>query len=296
MSLKSCIECNSKISESCRVCPVCGFDIDNFVDEELASSMAIVIGFLIVYFVICVLGLYFNIFKVEHSFFTTQIFGIKYANWFFIPLMFLFGSFVNAKARIWGGWLNAFALTWIVYTIANNLVPAAISQKPLDISNEKLTWSTISTIDEMSGVTTYHAFSPKIFPTSQLKFPYKDVFSYMGVSCQKGSFQVYLVFNKTNLSGRATYKNGNRFINTKVKFDENISDENFVLIKGREDSLYFSNQDGDFISPVEILQRLISSSYMLLQLNWHGNGDVYFRYDLNSPREILDTLNACEKI
>ena len=122
----------------------------------------------------------------------------------------------------------------------------------------------------------------------------------MGLSCQPSNgFQVYFVFNKTQIPKKRV-KNGNWYIDARVKFDDNIDTYPLLLVEGKSDSLYFTSDSlpvlyGRKEIDGKLLGRLLDSQSILLELEYHDNGYAYFQYDLNGRDEIEKTLYDLSK-
>ena len=298
MALIQCKECGSEVSHKAIICPNCGFDFSEETEIALARIMAVVLIFPIFgYLVICLSGIYFGFFDYSNAFFSHLIGTLE--SWLFWPLCLLFGAIGWSRHPLWGGWLNAFAFCWLVWLAAGWIIPEDTGkEESMKAAINNYGWSTSSTTDVMTEVKSYHAISNQTVPIEPLGFPYSDVKTYMGLSCQPSNgFQVYFVFNKTNIPNKRV-KNGNWYIDARVKFDDNIDTYPLLLVEEAEDSLYFTNSSLPVLdiqkkTDRSILGRLLDSQSILLELEYHNNGYVYFQYDLNGRDEIIKTLDDC---
>lgn len=294
MALIECEECGSAVSHKAIVCPNCGYGVSEQFDWAVSDQLALtVIAPIFGYFVICLSGIYFGFFDYSNSFF--QWGGSN--TWLWIPLGFMFMSM--GQSRVGGGWLPAFGACWLIYIAADWIIPEDSGKKePLSAAVNTSGWSTSYTSDVMTGVKTYHAISNQTVALEPLKSGYSDVKTRMGFSCQPSNgFQIYFVFNLVNIP-RTRYENGGRYIDARVKFDDNIETYPLLIIEAAEDSLYFTSDLSPTLyleneSSRTLLSKLYTSKSALLRLEYHNNGYVHFRYDLNGRGEIAQTVADC---
>ena len=142
--------------------------------------------------------------------------------------------------------------------------------------------------DEMTGEISAFAISPRVRPTKAMSFPYHDIESWIGVGCDSESQWVFFGFSDSpNLTGTETM-DGFNHITTRVKWDDEVKKTILVQVWGSE-SIHFRSSRAD-----RAVNNLISSSSVLLELDWYGNQSVYFRYPLNgSASAITTTLRKC---
>lgn len=76
----------------------------------------------------------------------------------------------------------------------------------------------------MAGKKSFYASSPSVGATKTMLFPYSTVSSWIGVGCDGKNTWVYFGFSDSpNLNNTVT-KSGYHLINTKVRWDQTISD------------------------------------------------------------------------
>lgn len=298
VALIQCEECGSEVSTKAIKCPNCGFNRQDNIDRAMFNILVWFTIFPIFgYFVICLSGIYFGFFDYSNAFFSHEFSFFK--SWLYWPLGFLFVGIGENRHSVLGGYLNAFAVCFLLWIAVDWIIPDNTGkEESFKASVNNSGWSTSSTTDVMTEVKSYHAISNQTGPIENLKFPYGDVKSYISFSCQPSNgFQIYFVFNKTNIPGMR-YKNGDKYIDAKVKFDNNIQTYPLLFVEGINDSLYFTNDSDPVLNLFYSLDRtlavrLLESKSMLLELEYHNNGYVHFRYDLNGSDAIKKTLLDC---
>ena len=299
MALIQCDECGSDLSTNAKTCPNCGFDQAEKHDAAVDGAMLrITIAPVLVYLVICLFGINFGFFDYSNAFFSHSFAG-GLKSWLWGPIVFLFSGVGWNRHPVLGGWLNAVGICTVLWWTVDSIIPEDTGkEESMKASVNNSGWSTSATTDAMTEVKSYHAISNQTVSLEPLGFPYKDVKTYMGFSCQPSNgFQVYFVFNKTNIPKKRV-KNGDWYIDARVKFDDNIDTYPLLLVKGKSNSLYFTNDSLpvlDVLKEIDskLLGRLLDSQSILLELEYHDNGYVNFQYDLNGRDEIEKTLYDC---
>ncbi|WDP90883.1 MAG: hypothetical protein HUN04_14750 [Desulfobacter sp.] len=143
-------------------------------------------------------------------------------------------------------------------------------------------WKTSVSVDEMTGKTSAYAFSPSVGPTKSMNWPYHTVKAWLGVGCDGKSEWVYIGFSEApNLSIRGT-EEGYYVFGTRVKWDSII--ENETLTQGWGENFIHFEGDRFAISKIE------SGNSVLVELPWHGNGKVYFKFPLNGSSAALKSM------
>lgn len=147
-------------------------------------------------------------------------------------------------------------------------------------------WTTSETTDEMEGTTSYFAISPDVKPTRQMSFPYGNITSNLVIACKEASTYAYFYFSDSpNLTDDET-EDGYNLVRTRLKVDEVIENISLTQTWGAN-SLFLLNDE-------LYIQKAKEASELLLELNWYGNGKVYFRYDLSgSAKKISEVENSC---
>jgi len=164
-------------------------------------------------------------------------------------------------------------------------------------------WTVSMNKDEMTGKLSAYAMSSEVSPTRQMGFPYSDVKAYIVVGCKMSTIPsiyigeedpssrsewVYVYFTTSpNLLYTKTEDGYNR-INIRVKWDDGIiEDENLVQEWG---SKYLHFRDGEYV-----IHNICASNTLLLGLEWHGQGSVYFRFDLSGSSKAINEARGLIK-
>lgn len=150
----------------------------------------------------------------------------------------------------------------------------------------KPTWISTTSKDEMTGKLSAFARSPYTEPTKRMGFPYGDVRSWIAVGCDATSEWVYFGFNNApNLSNTET-KDKYNLIKTRISWDDNVENISLTQDWGAK-FIHFR----DYVAAVSKVE---ASGSTLLELQWHGEQSVYFKYDLNgSSKAIAEIRSKC---
>lgn len=146
-------------------------------------------------------------------------------------------------------------------------------------------WSNTESKDEMTGDHSCYAMSAMVGPTEPMDFPYKDVKAWMGVGSDGEWEWIFLGFSEApNLTDDVTEDGFNR-IDTRIKWDDTVETVTLTQQWGAK-FLRFRNVKG-------LLPKIEASSSVLLELNWYGQGRVYFRFSLSGSTAAIDKMRGC---
>jgi len=196
-------------------------------------------------------------------------------------------------------WLVLLFIILVVYvgskttssTSSSNDSPALSSSQKSESNKApppKPAWSISTSKDEMTGEFIAFAYSPTVFPTKIMSFPYKDVTSWMGVGCNSKREWVYFGFSTAPNLMKAETKNGYNLINTRVKWNSQV--ENVTLTQNWGDKfIHFRNDNA-------VISKISASTTALLELHWYGQKTTFFEYSLNGSSKAIDEIRAkCAK-
>ncbi len=161
--------------------------------------------------------------------------------------------------------------------------PTPVYQKP--------GWRTSESRDKMTGEFEAYAISPTIYPTEKMDFPYTGVNSWLGVGCTEKNIWVYFGFNEQpNIVGDET-KDGYNEIRTRIKWGKELEYVTLTQTWGAKVlHFYYHNSFND----TPVVNKILSSDKILLELKWHGEGATYFEYPLDGAKKaITEIRNKC---
>lgn len=149
-------------------------------------------------------------------------------------------------------------------------------------------WSTSVSKDEMTGKKSAYATSSTVTSTTPMDFPYKGTTAHLGIGCDEGSEWVYVGFSQSpNLQNTET-KDGYNLIKTRVKWDDKVEETRLSQDWGAK-FIHFRKSK-------KIISKIDNSNELLFELNWHGEGKVYFKWPLKGSSEALKKIRAaCSK-
>jgi hypothetical protein len=186
-----------------------------------------------------------------------------------------------------------FGLIFVLYLIGSldtestdNNTNYSSPYKKSTTTKPKSDWSAWSSKDEMSGNIAGYASSKKFPSSNTMDFPYSNTKAFLGVGFSSNSEWAYVGFtNAPNLTGSNT-KSDYDEIRTRIKFDNQLEYITLTQDWGSK-FLHFEN-DKDIIS------RLKKANTILLELKWHGEGSVYFKFSLKGYKSTKQSNGFCE--
>jgi len=156
------------------------------------------------------------------------------------------------------------------------------------IDSSYASWETSTSKDKMTEEKISYANSSLTVTTEKMGFPYSDVKAWLGVGCDGTDEWAYVGFNRApNLSNTDT-KDGYSLINTRIKWDNNLDYVNFSQDWGAK-FIHFRNEKS-------AISGIIESNFVLLELDWHGQGKTYFKFSLKGSSTALKAIrSSCAK-
>ena len=148
-------------------------------------------------------------------------------------------------------------------------------------------WETSVSKDEMEGTEMWFATSPSVSPTQEMDFPYHNIKAWIGIGFDGEDEWVYVGFNESpnvgfNESPNITdtsLQDGYELIETRTKWDDEIKD---ITLSHDWGSKFIHFRDAD-----AVINNIINSDTVLLELKWFGEGEVYFRFPLKSAASAI---------
>jgi len=149
-------------------------------------------------------------------------------------------------------------------------------------------WSTSISKDEMTGKSSAYANSVSVQPTKIMDFPYNDVKAWLGVGCDGKDEWAYIGFTTApNLNG-SDIRDGYNHIDTRIKVGNKV--ESVSLTQG------WGSKALHFDYDKKIINEMKKANSILLELNWHGNNPVYFKFPLDGSSKALHEIEKeCKK-
>jgi|TARA_B100001971_G_scaffold206324_1_gene224930 RNA polymerase subunit RPABC4/transcription elongation factor Spt4 len=145
-------------------------------------------------------------------------------------------------------------------------------------------WRTSNSTDQITGERSAYASSPRTTSTTPMEFPYSDAQAWLGVGCDSDSEWAYVGFTDSpNLVDDET-RDGYNEIRTRIRWDDEAGQELFTQAWGA-DFLHFQ-------SDAATIMRVASSNAFRLELNWYGQGRVYFDFSLNGSSQAISDIRA----
>lgn len=149
----------------------------------------------------------------------------------------------------------------------------------LPIEGQAQSWSHFTDKDEMTGKVTAYATSARTPPTDPMGFPYSDVTGWLGFGCDGQNEWAFLGFSKEpNLRDTETHDGYDSF-RTRVRWDDNVTTVRMTKEWGDR----FVNFTDDGMAIVNMGARQTA----LVELDWYGSGEVYFRISLNGSSDAI---------
>ncbi len=135
-------------------------------------------------------------------------------------------------------------------------------------------WTTGLTEDKMTGEKRAYAHSKWVPSLSPMKFPYRGVKASLIIACDKKDEWANIQFSqKPNILNTET-KDGYSLINTRVKVGNELKNFTFTQSWGSR-TLHI---DSPYLE-------LAKHKEFLVELDWYGNGKVYFKFNVEGMRK-----------
>ena len=145
-------------------------------------------------------------------------------------------------------------------------------------------WTNSVSEDPMTGAKSYYAHSPATASVERMSFPYHDTTATLNVGCDGKSEWAYIAFSNAPNIVNTTIKNGYNLIQTRIRWNDKV--ESVTLSQGwGSEFLHFS--DGK-----SAISRIAGSDTMLLELNWFGEGMVYFKFFLAGSSAAISKMRS----
>ena len=160
------------------------------------------------------------------------------------------------------------------------------SEKSETVKLQKPRWRTFDSVNEMTGERSFYATSPPTYSTKPMSFPYTGVEASLTVGCSRDSYWAYVFFTTAPSLTNDETKDGYNLISSRVKWDDDLS------------TLYLTQEWGSkflqFRNDEAVVEKIKISEEALLELHWHSQENVYFRFNLNgSTKAINEIFSKC---
>ena len=150
-------------------------------------------------------------------------------------------------------------------------------------------WTNSVSKDPMTNEQMVGAVSSHTTPSREMDFPYKDTEAWMAYVCSGKTEWVYFEFsNAPNIVDADPTADGFSHFRTRVRWGTEVKTVQMSQ-KWGESVISFTDGGGD------ALKRLVKSTAadsLLLELNWYGNGSVYFSFSLAGATEAIGKAKA----
>lgn len=158
--------------------------------------------------------------------------------------------------------------------------PTATAEQPPQAPS----WRTSVNTDEMTGKVQAFAISPRVSATEPMGWPYNDTRAWLGVGCNDSDEWAYFGFTDgPNITDDKT-ESGYSVINTRVRWDQSIENTQLLQEWGAS-SIHFKNA-------AEGIQKIVGRNSVLLELNWYGEGRVYFEFSLKGSSAAVQQIRS----
>jgi len=151
--------------------------------------------------------------------------------------------------------------------------------------NEKK-WEVFIFKDEKAGKKTGVAISPLIAPTDSMGSPYSDIEAALGVGYDGKYEWVCISFvQPPNLSGTELGdQNEYDIISTRIKWDDVVETTELIYLWGSNLLCFIEVSE-------KVISKIINSDTMILELDWHSEGRIYFQFPLEGADEAINEIH-----
>ena len=151
--------------------------------------------------------------------------------------------------------------------------------------NATAKWNSWEDNDPMTNIKSYGVSSQRSTPIEPMSFPFRDVEAIVGISCDGNP---YFHFTTTPvLDDIGFHSDGYISVMLRVRFDD----------KPPFRTTFSQKWGSERMTPLQgkiIFDSLLAHRTMLLELPWHTQGNVVFRFDLTGSRKLYQSTCAAE--
>ncbi len=134
--------------------------------------------------------------------------------------------------------------------------------------------------DEMTGEIRIYTFSDSVTSTTPMDFPYTGTKSWLGFGCDRENDEwAFIGFSSLNLISQPIRDYSVYIFIFRVKFDDEVI--NMKMEESRNSDFLF------FRDSTEAIRRFIRHTMVKLELDWFGQGKVYFEYSLEGASDAI---------
>ncbi len=144
-------------------------------------------------------------------------------------------------------------------------------------------WTVTVSKDVMTEEETWYASSPNVTSTEPMGFPYEGTKAALVLGYDGKDEWVYIWFSQSPNLLDTKIGDGYNIISTRIKWDDEIETTKLTQEWGSK-FLHFTEDE-------EVVSKIINSDTMLLELNWYGEGKVYFQFPLEGAAEAIDEIH-----
>lgn len=146
--------------------------------------------------------------------------------------------------------------------------------------------------DEMTGEMSYYVSSPMTLATKTMDFPYTKTKSWIGVGCKDGKQWAYFGFNNSPNLIKSKTEDGYSVSNSRIKIGKELSEVSLTQEWGSKFLQFANSYSGysNYLSANKFVKKIKKANSVLIDVNWHGNGNTYFKYSLNGSSKALNRM------
>ncbi len=145
-------------------------------------------------------------------------------------------------------------------------------------------WNIRYKTDKMTGEKSAFALSPDATPEEAMPFPYANTTGNLAIGCNKKEEWIYFVFNVQPNILNSQIGQGYNIIKSRVKLGKKV--DTVTLTQDWSSRFLYFKYGKHWIK--KILNS--KSKNLLLELNWYGNGDTYFNFNMDGSQEAIKKI------
>ncbi|PNR93279.1 MULTISPECIES: hypothetical protein [unclassified Petrotoga] len=157
----------------------------------------------------------------------------------------------------------------------------AIDEIHKKIPKDEAKWRVYVSKDEMTGEEVWYAISPTVTSTQKMEH---EVLACLIVGYNGEIELVNIWFSLIPNLQNSLINDGYDIIRTRIKWDDEVEPVTLLHEWGSY-ALIFAGDEKDYVS------KIINSDTMMLELNWYGEGKVYFQFPLEGAAEAIDEIH-----
>lgn len=157
------------------------------------------------------------------------------------------------------------------------------------------TWEHSVSEDIMTGEKTCYAMSPLTPSVKPFSSPYTGTEAWLGVMARGDGTWAFVGFSTAPNIRMSEARDGHSVFDTRVRWGDTLENYRMIQEWGSNFIIFLLSRDDPYRDDYDAIEKIYQSEYVLLELDWYGQGLVHFRFPMGGAKEAIDAMyEACE--